>query len=80
MVSTPNLIIEVLSKDVQEKDKEDKVRLYKELGVKEYLMVNPRGYFTLKDLVNDKSYDLYGNDMFKSKLVPNVQFSVDEIF
>ena len=43
-------------------------------------MVNQRGYFTLKDLVDDKSYDLYGNDTFKSKVVPNVQFTVIEIY
>ena len=80
LVSAPSLVIEVLSKATEDEDKSDKLKLYKELGVKEYLMVNQRGYFTLKDLVNDKSYDLYGNDMFKSKVVPNVQFTVTEIY
>lgn len=80
LVSTPSLIIEVLSKATREKDKEDKVRLYKELGVREYLLVNPRGNFTIIDFEENSNKDLFGEDLFESKSIPNVKFTVDEIF
>ena len=80
LVSAPSLIIEVLSKATENEDRFDKVKLYKELGVKEYLMVNQRGYFTVKDLVKDESYELYEDDVFQSKTIPNVTFSVKEIY
>lgn len=43
-------------------------------------MVNQRGYFTVKDLVKDESYELYEDDVFQSKTIPNVTFSVKDIY
>ncbi len=42
IVGVPDLIIEILSKGTQKTDKNDKMKLYKKHGVKEYWMINPR--------------------------------------
>jgi Uma2 family endonuclease len=42
IVGVPDLIIEILSKGTQKRDKGDKMKLYRKHAVKEYWLINPR--------------------------------------
>ena len=82
----PELIIEVLSFDVENerRDREMKLKLYAERGVQDYLILNwqvqqvemYRRQTTMLKLVET----LFGSDPLTSPLLPNFNCSIDRLF
>ena len=50
---TPDLIVEILSRSTEKKDRIDKLLLYEKYGVKEYWIVDPRGKSVMVYLLRD---------------------------
>lgn len=80
LISNPSFIVEVLSRSTMSTDLNEKVDLYKSIGVSEYLIVNPRGVMTLHDFKSDKVYSFSYGDSFIVNSVPNLSFNCEEIF
>ena len=54
----PDLVIEVISRTTQKKDKNVKLKLYQRTGVKEYWLVDPRSAFVDVFILEDGKYGL----------------------
>jgi Uma2 family endonuclease len=80
----PDLIIEVLSKTTQLKDKREKKTLYERFGVQEYLIVNPEDEMVERyRLVNGQylSADVFNwDETLKLVALPDITINLWEIF
>ncbi|MFZ4440864.1 MAG: Uma2 family endonuclease [Syntrophales bacterium] len=80
----PDLIIEVLSKTTQLKDKREKKTLYERFGVQEYLIVNPEDEMVERyRLVNGQylSADVFNwDETLKLVAMPDITINLWEIF
>ena len=80
----PDLIIEVLSKSTQLKDKREKKTLYERSGVQEYLIVNPEDEMVERyRLVNGQylSADVFNwDETLELVVLPDITINLWEIF
>lgn len=54
----PDLIVEILSRSTEKKDRIDKLLLYEKYGVREYWIVDPRGRSIMVYLLRDGKFEL----------------------
>ena len=82
----PELIIEVLSFDVENerRDREMKLKLYAERGVQDYLMLNWQAQqvemYRRQTIMLKLVETLFGSDPLTSPLLPNFSCSIDRLF
>ena len=80
----PALVVEVLSKRTRKRDVQIKRRLFEQMGVREYWLVDPETR-TVEILVLDRDA-LHGHavrtggDMVGSPLLPEAAFAADDVF
>lgn len=80
LISTPCFIVEVLSRSTMYVDMNDKVSLYKTMGVSEYLIVNPRGTVELHNFKEGKVSLVPLKEKIRISSVPNLSFIFEDIF
>ncbi|MDH4127604.1 MAG: Uma2 family endonuclease [Spirochaetota bacterium] len=78
----PDLVIEILSQSTVTKDREIKFSIYEKFKVKEYWIVDPENksvdVFCLE--ANNFSLHASSKDKIKSKLFPNLEITLKDIF
>lgn len=80
----PTLIIEVLSPSTRNKDMIEKLNLFLESGVKEYVIIDPKNENVIHWLFQDKQIDrcdtLNKGEVFESKQYPGLSFDITACF
>lgn len=83
-IGAPDLVIEILSPGNSNKEMKYKFDLYEEAGVQEYWIVNPADktlfIYVLKENQFIGMHPLIEEDSIQSKLFPNLDFQLAEIF
>jgi Uma2 family endonuclease len=83
-IGAPDLVIEILSPGNSNKEMKYKFDLYEEAGVQEYWMVNPADktlfIYVLKENQFIGMHPLIEEDLIQSKLFPDLDFQLAEIF
>ncbi|WP_022670114.1 Uma2 family endonuclease [Hippea alviniae] len=79
----PDLIIEILSKSTEIKDRREKLKLYEMFKVKEYIIINPDAEYVERYLLKDEKYtapEIFNwDEEFKFKTF-DIEFKLWEIF
>ncbi len=83
-IGTPDLIIEILSKGTEKKDKITKKMLYQEFGVPEFWIVYPNEKFIEVFFLENEKYgeaEIYSMDeQIISRLFPTLSIDINKIF
>lgn len=83
-LGAPDLIVEILSPGNNRKELLVKYELYREFGVKEYLIIDPKKELFMKySLNNEGLYDqqvFTGAKLYTSDFLPGVSLSPDQLF
>ena len=81
VISTPEIVIEVLSMATAHEDRNEKLELYKKMGVKEYILVSQEQIVIQYNLNNEdyKSAHII-DDVFTSKSIHGIKLSFNEVF
>ncbi len=82
--SSPDLIIEIVSPSTEQKDRNDKYRVYEHFGVKEYWIVDEKNrtveVFVLKENGYKREYYAENNGMAESVLIKGFKIDVKRLF
>lgn len=80
----PDLLVEILSPGTFKTDRGLKFRLYRQAGVAEYWIVDPRSHSIEVYVLNEGDYELMWSGLdgeeVESKVLAGLKVSVDEIF
>ena len=80
----PDLIIEILSPSTQRTDKREKYKLYKEFGVQEYWIVDPKNksidVFSLENNRYENLFVATDNETIQSQVLEGFSLEVSQIF
>lgn len=84
-IGPPDLLVEILSKRTQSKDRTTKLKLYEEAGVTEYWIVSPvRETVHVYVLSDEGKYseakNYAGKDIVKSEAIPGLEINLADIF
>lgn len=84
----PDLVIEILSDSTAKRDMRDKMFLYRDAGVKEYIIIDPEGEAIqnicfFDDTTKPARLEMYSkesNDKSFATIYPGLEINLDEIF
>ena len=81
---TPDLVMEVVSRDYRRHDLQTKRREYAQAGIPEYWIVDPEDERITVLVLKDERYAVYGEfgkgEVARSSLLPGFEVSVDEVW
>lgn len=78
VITPPEVVIEVLSDKTRIIDLNEKKIDYKEMGVKEYIIISQDGLVLLYDFEKNESYDMVVT--YKSQYIDNLELNFNDIF
>ncbi len=81
----PDLVVEVLSPYTTKKDRREKRNLYEKHGVKEYLLIDPDGFYVERYLLQESGQYAIGEifderETLRFVSLPGVELDVKEVF
>ncbi len=81
IIGPPDLIVEIISPSNEYVDRHDKLRKYRQAGVKEYWIVDPKGFIAVHRLNNDfYQVESFSEGSVKVGTFDDLEIDLDSVF